>query len=165
MILVAIMVVTSVVVQAAPGHAVDYWEISARHSWKCLDVAGFGTADGTDVFQWSCTGAANQRWSLVDSGDGRTVYIRSQHSGKCLDVAGASTANGADVFQWTCLGTANQKWFLQSTSAQWFIAIAQHSGKCLDVAGSGTADGTNVFQWSCFDPRHANQEWQMAAAL
>ena len=32
-------------------------------SGKCLDVTGHGTANGTPFVLWTCTGAANQRWS------------------------------------------------------------------------------------------------------
>ncbi|WP_262015214.1 RICIN domain-containing protein, partial [Micromonospora sp. Mcm103] len=33
-------------------------------SGKCLDVSGNNSADGTAVHLWTCTGAANQRWTL-----------------------------------------------------------------------------------------------------
>ena len=29
---------------------------------KCLDVLGGGTADGTDVWTYTCTGATSQQW-------------------------------------------------------------------------------------------------------
>ena len=30
---------------------------------KCLDVYGFGTADGTDVWTYTCSGTSNQKWA------------------------------------------------------------------------------------------------------
>ena len=36
----------------------------ARHSGKCLDVAGWSTDDGTGIIQWQCHGGANQTWLL-----------------------------------------------------------------------------------------------------
>ncbi|MFJ4778066.1 RICIN domain-containing protein [Streptomyces sp. NPDC088762] len=101
--------------------------IRARHSGKCLDVAGgtSATGDGADVFQWTCLGAAqtNQRWyfntEAVQNGK-YTYYIRALHSGKCLDVEGgtSATGDGANVFQWTCLSTAqtNQRWYLEAVA-------------------------------------------------
>ncbi|WNM38014.1 RICIN domain-containing protein [Micromonospora halotolerans] len=31
---------------------------------RCLDVNGAATGNGTTVILWSCTAAANQRWTL-----------------------------------------------------------------------------------------------------
>ena len=32
-------------------------------SGKCLDVFGGNTADGTDVWSYTCSGSTNQAWS------------------------------------------------------------------------------------------------------
>ena len=64
-----------------------YYKVIAKHSGKCLDVAGVSTADGAKVQQWSCTGGNNQRWKLVSMGDGYNELVAA-HSGKCLDVDG-----------------------------------------------------------------------------
>jgi hypothetical protein len=95
--------------------------IHARHSGKCLDVAGGtgATGDGANVQQWTCLGPAqtNQRWYLTTTGNG-TYSIRAVHSNKCLDVAGGTgaTGDGINVQQWTCLGPAqtNQRWYFQA---------------------------------------------------
>ncbi|KAA9373161.1 RICIN domain-containing protein, partial [Microbispora cellulosiformans] len=39
--------------------------ITAVGANKCLDVASSGTANGTKVQIWSCTGANNQKWTRV----------------------------------------------------------------------------------------------------
>jgi hypothetical protein len=36
--------------------------VTNRLSGLCLDVNGQGTADGTGVILWTCSGAANQIW-------------------------------------------------------------------------------------------------------
>ncbi|MFR0357485.1 RICIN domain-containing protein [Streptomyces sediminimaris] len=38
--------------------------ITAVQSGLCLDADKQGTADGTKVQLWSCTGGANQQWSF-----------------------------------------------------------------------------------------------------
>ncbi|WFB05764.1 RICIN domain-containing protein [Streptomyces sp. LX-29] len=129
-------------------------------------MAGAGTANGTDVFQWDCLSNTqyNQQWYL-EPASGGTYRIVAAHSGKCLDVAGAGTANGTNVFQWDCLSDTqrNQRWYL--TDEAWqngrytYNIVAAHSGKCLDVAGAGTANGTNVFQWDCLGLNQLNQRW------
>jgi hypothetical protein len=85
----------------------------ARHSGKCLDVAGVSTADGANVHQWTCLFAQrNQEWRLVQKDNGYFTVV-ARHSGKCLDVAGVSISEGANVHQWTCLpGQRNQEWRL-----------------------------------------------------
>ena len=42
-----------------------YYEIEARHSGKCLDVAWASLADSEHVNQFTCKGSFNQQWSLV----------------------------------------------------------------------------------------------------
>jgi hypothetical protein len=36
-----------------------------RHSAKALDVSGAGTADGTNVVQWTASGGTNQQFQIV----------------------------------------------------------------------------------------------------
>lgn len=81
------------------------------NSGKCLDVDGGGTADGTDIFQWTCNGGTNQKWRAGDH-----VRIVSESTGKVADVADCSAANGADVRQWTWLNNNCQQWRLVPTT-------------------------------------------------
>jgi hypothetical protein len=74
---------------------------------KCLDVWGHGTANGTLVSSWACSGLANQKWQV--NADGTIV---GTESGKCLDVGGENTAAGSAVWLWDCWGGTNQKWQL-----------------------------------------------------
>src|SRR5215469_14727730 len=62
---------------------------------KCLDISGGGTADGTNVQEWTCNGTGAQAWTLEDLGNGAARLVNPQ-SGKCLDVSGAGTANGTN---------------------------------------------------------------------
>lgn len=103
----------------ATGDGSSYY-VTARHSGKCLDVAGGvgATANGIGVQQWQCLGyhQENQRWRLYSADGGMTIYLIAVHSGKCLDVTGGTgaTDNGIRVQQWQCLGYAqtNQRWYL-----------------------------------------------------
>ncbi|GHH42558.1 RICIN domain-containing protein [Lentzea cavernae] len=98
------------------------YNLVARHSNKCLDIAG-GTAavhNGAPAQQWGCLGyyQTNQKWYLSSySANGMTIYkLTAMHSGKCLDVTGGtgSITNGIPVQQWQCLGDVqtNQRWYL-----------------------------------------------------
>jgi beta-agarase len=71
--------------------------LRARHSGKCLDVAGDNRVVGGKVHQWACNPhAANQTLNWV----GNRLQFKS--SGQCLNVKGAMTANFAEIFQWPC---------------------------------------------------------------
>jgi GH43 family beta-xylosidase len=62
-----------------------------RNSGKCLDVNGGNTADGTNIFQWTCNGGTNQKWKVEDLGDD-TNRLVNVATGKVADVADCSTA-------------------------------------------------------------------------
>jgi len=117
---------------------------------KCLDVSGAGTADGTAVQTWSCSGGVNQLWSAYTDGTLRSM-------GKCLDAVGWGTANGTKVHLWSCHGGANQVWQPYNGGYR-----NPASGRCLDVPGSSTADGTQVQLWDCHGG--ANQKWTTLTA-
>lgn len=42
-----------------------YVTISPLSTGKCLDVSGISKDDGAPIWQWSCVGGENQKWSLV----------------------------------------------------------------------------------------------------
>jgi len=92
-------------------------QLVARHSGKCLDVAGISTDPGALVQQWSCWGGPNQQWNLTPTGDA-SYEITSVNSGMSLDVAGISIEDGAAVIQWPYWGGSNEKWLLQPISAE-----------------------------------------------
>jgi hypothetical protein len=122
--------------------------LTSLHSNKCLDVAGWGTTNGSNVHSWECHGGDNQKWRLLPNGT-----IQSVHSNKCLDVAGWGTANGTNVMLWDCHGGQNQQWRVLPNGALQSL----HSNKCLDVGGASTANGANVHIWDCHGG--ANNMW------
>lgn len=116
---------------------------------KCLDATGNTGADGTPVQIWSCTGAANQRWTV--GGDGSITVL-----GACLDVTGGSTANGAKVQLYTCNGSGAQRWRYDAGTGD---VVNTAADKCLDVTDQSTANGARVQIWTCTGA--ANQKWRL----
>jgi hypothetical protein len=116
---------------------------------KCVDVVGSGTADGTNVQQYTCNGGVNQRWQFINLAN--DVYqIQTLVSGKCLDVAGFGTADGTNVQEYTCNGGVNQQWRVLALGNSRYQLMPQTApNKCLDVSNAGTADGTNIQEWTC----------------
>jgi len=68
---------------------------------KCLDIAGNGINNGTNVQTWSCLGATSQTIALVDSGNGFRT-IRLTNSWRRIDIGGSSTEDADNALQWDC---------------------------------------------------------------
>ncbi|MCX7634494.1 MAG: RICIN domain-containing protein [Syntrophales bacterium] len=133
-------------------------DIIAKHSGKCVDVAGVSISDGANIYQWPCHGGSNQKWRLVDRGEG-FYEVRAAHSGKCLDVSGPSKDNAANVHQWRCHGGDNQLWQFIPQGGGYYLITSKYSGKCLDVSGVSKDDGANIYQWDCHGGD--NQLWKL----
>ena len=123
--------------------------LAASHSAMMLDVSGVSLNDGAVVHQWTKTGAKNQQWKLVASGD--KFELVSVNSGKCLDIAQNNKADGALVQQWTCNHGDNQRFQIKSLSGGKVRLIAAHSAKCVGVVGDNTAKGADFEQRTCHD--------------
>ncbi len=130
-----------------------------RNSGKCLDVDGGNTADGTNIFQWTCNGGANQKWKLEDLGDD-TNRLVNVATGKVMDVADCSSADGSDIRQWSWLNNKCQRYRLVFTASGDYVRIVNEStGKVADVADCGTANGTDVRQWTWLN--NNCQQWKL----
>jgi GH43 family beta-xylosidase len=130
-----------------------------RNSGKCLDLEGGNTANGTNVFQWTCTGGANQKWRIEDLGDD-TSRLVNVATGGVLDTAECSTADGADLRQWSWLNNKCQRFRAVFTASGDYVRLVnENSGKVADVANCGTANGTDVRQWTWLN--NACQQWRL----
>lgn len=144
----------------------NHYQIIAKHSGRCLEVAGgpSAVADTTVLQQWDCNGgsATNQLWSFVQVGD--AYQIIAAHSDKCIDVVGGSYNDTAGIQQYTCLGSSqtNQLWKLVQVGDA-FQLVAKHSDKCIDVIGGqgATENGVDVQQYTCVGASQTNQLWTL----
>ncbi|MEO5915316.1 MAG: RICIN domain-containing protein [Luteolibacter sp.] len=142
---------------SAPGNGT--YKIVSRLSGKAMEASGWGSADGTQILQWTYGGGNNQRWILTNRGSDQFSII-GVHSGKGLDINGASSANGAKVQLWTYGGNNNQKFTFTGTSGGYYRITPVHAtGSCLDVSGYSTADGALVHQWAYGGGD--NQQWAL----
>lgn len=124
----------------------------------CVDVASAGTADGTNIQEWTCNGTGAQSFQLqaIDS----TWYkIVNTTSGKCIDVAANGTADGTNIQLWTCNGTSKQNWNLTDITSGGGDDGASFSG----FASFNIYDGVPASSVFCnLDP---NQFGMMVTAL
>ena len=135
------------------------YKLLSRYSGKCLCPYGGGTANGTQMHQWSYLGSSytDQQWTI--SSVGNNLYsIIGVGSGKCIDISGWGTANDTKVQLWDYMGGTNQKFYFNPTTNGYYEISPSHAtGSCLDVAGPSTADGAVVHLWQWVNAN--NQQW------
>jgi endoglucanase len=137
------------------------YRIIARHSGKAMDAFGAGTANGTQIIQWTYGGGNNQRWTVTNRGNNQYSIVGVQ-SGRAVEVSGGGTGNGTKVQLWDYLGTAHQKHTFTATSGGYYRITPTHAtGSCLDVSGVSTADGALVHLWTYGGGN--NQQWAFQA--
>ncbi|WP_170113337.1 RICIN domain-containing protein [Ahniella affigens] len=71
-----------------------------RHTGFVLDIRGNTSEDRALAIQQPWNGGDNQRFRIMDAGDG-SYYLQAVNSGKVLDVFARRVENGADVVQYT----------------------------------------------------------------
>jgi hypothetical protein len=106
--------------------------LSVYGGTKCLQATG--TARGSGLVIWDCTGAPNQQWTMNAD---RT--ITGVQSGLVLDVDSGYTADGTKLQLWTkSSDLRNQQWTRPSQQGHALHALA--AGKCLELPqwGNGT---------------------------
>ncbi|WP_319734646.1 RICIN domain-containing protein [Streptomyces niveiscabiei] len=138
-----------------------WYTLVNRNTGKALDDYGSATNDGAPVVQWSRTGAANQQWKFLDSGDG---YYRllNRASGKVLDDSGWSKTEGSELVQWSDGNSANQQWRMADSPDGYVRLVNRFSGMAAEVPLNAKADGGHIAQ--AHDWNGANQQWQLAPA-
>lgn len=81
------------------------------HSFKCMEIVGWSVLDGGTADQSTCSGAANQQWTLIlvstDRHGTENYLFKNVYSGKCLHRANS----GTPLYQITCASTdLSQVW-------------------------------------------------------
>ena len=124
-------------------------------SGKCLDDPSGKTANNTPVDLSSCTGKANQHWTVVPDGTIRT-------GGKCLDVVGGSTANGAKLQLYSCNSADLAQVWQAGTDSE---LVNMKSKKCLDMTAASAANGSRPVIAPCTgSTTQPNEHWLRPAA-
>jgi len=131
-----------------PAGDVSYARIVNSASSLCMDITGGTMASGSDVIQWTCSGAAWQLWSYNPT----TGAIRSKNDPRyCLDNSSVFE-NGANVILWACNGGDAQRFTVDGSGT---IHVRAAPDQVLD--GYGTSAGDNIGTWGNWGG--ANQRW------
>ena len=127
-----------------------------RYGNKPMAASGGGTANGTQLVQWTYSGGSEQKWTFSYLGSGE-YKITGLASGRVVNVSGNSNSNGANLILWDWNGDPNEQWSIAPIGDGYFRLTAANSGKVADVAGPSTADGAVVHQWDYVGV--TNQKW------
>jgi Predicted beta-xylosidase len=119
------------------------YKIISKRSGKALDVSGYSSNPGALIDQWAYVGGNNQRWEIVDVGNGY-YKIKSAHSGLVLDIVDESPEE--NIAQAASAETDSQQWRLEKAEGYYKI-INKSNGKVLDVSNESYSNGANVHLW------------------
>ena len=137
------------------------YSVISRYSNKLMAASSGGTANGTQLVQWSPSGGNEQKWTFTSLGNGQ-YKVTGVASGRVMNVSGNSGSNGANLILWDWNGANNEKWTITPIGDGYFKMTAVNSGKVADVEGPSTANGANVHQWSYVGA--LNQQWSFSTA-
>ena len=141
-----------------PGRSIYTGMIHSRATDKCVDVERASTADGANIFQWSCNASAAQIWDVVDLGRNEIAFV-AQVSNKVMDVQGGDRRSGADVRQYSWNDAPTQRWRMENAERGFSTIVNVGSGKCLDLDGAMRKDGAEIMQFDCHGG--VNQQWRI----
>lgn len=131
-----------------------------------VDIAGGSTANGANCLLYSSHGGNNQKFVLVNEGNGWS--LRNVASGKYVDVYGGSFANGTNVQSWVDNDGRNQRWAITAygtttingTTCQIVSLGAGNAGSyMMDAEAALTTNNTNIIIWS--NNGGDNQRWAL----
>jgi hypothetical protein len=131
-------------------------------SAKCADAAGWGTANGTTLQQWTCgSQSANQEWQFQSVGSGLYRIANRNAPAEVWDVKNVATANGSAGQLWTYGGGTNQQWQPISLGDGTWKIVGKASGRCMAPAGGSTSDGAVLQITDCNGS--SSQAWRLMA--
>lgn len=130
------------------------FEISSKSNGKALEITASSTANNAILQQHTWASGLNQKWHMVDVGNGY-VRIVNQNSNKSLQIVGGGTTNGNAVEQLDWNSNATQAWLVQKQSDGTYRILNKNSSKALDTPGSAEDQDLQQWDWSGAD----NQRW------
>lgn len=80
---------------------------------KVMDMNGANIDEGTDLCQYGFHGGSNQRFKIVDRGNGK-FSMHPVSSNLALDMSGYSLEDGGKISQYDYHGNDNQLWMFES---------------------------------------------------
>ncbi len=127
-----------------------YYTIRSLDSGKHLDVAGAGTAWGTNIQQYDGNGSDAQKWLIVPHTDGSYSFV-SKANGLYIDLDNGAAANCTNIRCWGGNGSDAQRWTLRAKdSLQDGVYLVRSSVNEIygwDIENASHDDGANLQIW------------------
>jgi hypothetical protein len=137
----------------------SFFRITNIESGKVIDVNGASREAGAKAIQYTWNDAYNQKWHIIDCGNGYHRFVSVNTLGKALQVSGASTAAGIDAEIGNFNYNNNQLWEITAVnshliSGKSYRIVNRTSSKVLDaisptssaVQNSSSSSGSQIWE-------------------
>jgi len=134
-----------------------WYTVTSVGNGGCLEDWGNGTANGTPVYQDTCSaGKTGQQWQFQPTDSGYYKIASRQATGLVVDSGGS--ANGSLQQLWSYGGGTNQQWAAKQQADGSYTLVGRESGRCMDVP-QGQSGAVRVQLWDCWGG--ANQAFKL----
>ncbi|MDO5576966.1 MAG: RICIN domain-containing protein, partial [Fibrobacter sp.] len=139
----------------------SHFKVTNVLSGKSFDVADESKEPGAKLLQWDWKDSYNQKWHIVDCGDGYHRFINTNTLGKTLEIANSSKSEGASVVLGNFSYAPNQMWRLTAVnedivSGTNYMIQNRKSSKVMNVS---EAENSPLVQNT--PSSHAGQVWKV----
>ena len=147
--------------------------IKNKHSGKYLEISGGSAYNGANVIQYDLNGGSNQRWKVMDAGNGECKIVSmSSPSGTqyVLNVETNSSNNGVNINVYQDANVANRRFKIMRNNDLFSYRITTGTSsfsKAATVANASCSSNANVMQYQynvsgndewIFEPIYGNME-------
>jgi len=121
----------------------SHFKITSVESGKVFDVNGASKDAGAKILQYAWSDAYNQKWQIIDCGDGFHRFVSVNTLGKSIEIANSVKTAGTDAVLGTYAYKDNQMWkiaYVNSNvvSGKSYMIVNKTSGKALDISAAGS---------------------------
>lgn len=96
----------------------SHFKISSVASGKVMDISGASREVGAKLLQYEWSDDFNQKWQLIDCGNGYHRFVSVNTLGKALEVSGGSKNTGTDAVLGNFSYKDNQLWQIASADSK-----------------------------------------------
>ena len=146
--------------------SIEYF-LTSKLNGNVIDIRGASWYSASQLISWprEPSGNDNQRWSLVEAGDGY-YFVQSALNGQVIDIRGGSRANGAELIVWPRKDSDNdnQLWRLEHAPGGYYFLRSKLNGNVMDICGGSRANGAELISWPHKQEGVDNQLWSLEPA-
>jgi sucrose-6-phosphate hydrolase SacC (GH32 family) len=110
----------------------SHFKITSVASGKVLDVSGSSREAGAKILQYDWNDGYNQKWHVIDCGDGYHRLVSVNTLGKTAEISGSSKSSGAEAVLGNFSYKDNQLWRIVSADKEII------SGQCYRIENRTT---------------------------